>query len=126
MSGIGNIQAQNNNVVRDVIRRSENPHPLTIFIIVFVVVFFLYCCHIKYNKNNLSGVWENTKGKAFHVVYNRLNNKVIVYCLEKQIDGIVSGDAIILNIDGATKKGICINNRIEWQNGDVWTKKYSE
>ena len=45
--------------VKNIVRRSENPHPITIVIIIIISMYIIYYIYHKCIKTNLSGIWTD-------------------------------------------------------------------
>jgi hypothetical protein len=110
----------NNNLIRQIINKTDNPHPLLLTVIVLVIMVIIYLIYVSFLKPNFSGEWYNS--------YRVINVKHNKYTDEIYIDGVRVGTAVgnALYIKAATcdiMYGIYTGKKIYWVGSDeVWMR----
>lgn len=116
------MSVENKNVehVRSIIRRSENPHPITIIIISVISLLSIYLLYTYCLKPDISGVWVCEK--QHHVIkYDKWSDTINV---DGKYYGTVSGNTVILYMNGQMKMGVWVKDIIEWTDGEKWQSAY--
>lgn len=103
--------------VNDIVRRSENPHPMTMVIIIAVVILVMYCIYVMVIKVSIAGKWIDDDDENHVVQHNKWTDIVV---LDGKNQGVIKGNAIFVYVDGRVKMGVVANNKIKWMNGDIW------
>jgi hypothetical protein len=103
--------------VKGIVRRSENPHPVTIVMIIVVSILVMYCIYIQYLKKTITGNWVDSDDKNHNIEQNKMSNTIIV---DGKYSGFVKGHLIVMYMDDASKMGIWIKNKITWLDGSAW------
>jgi hypothetical protein len=107
--------------VSNVIKRSENPNPLTIVVIIIVSILVIYCIFIQVVKTSISGVWVDSSSKNHDISHNKWKDTIIV---DRKYHGLVKGHLVVIYMDKQMQMGIWIKNKIMWTNGTVWQCSY--
>jgi hypothetical protein len=100
-----------------IVRRSENPHPMTIIAVIIVVALVLCFLYKKFLKPSVAGVWICGK-KERHIIDHDKYKDII--SVDKQYYGMIKGNMIVYYVDNNMKMGVWIGNTIEWTDGDKW------
>jgi hypothetical protein len=105
--------------VKYIVRRSENPHPFTIIVIIIISMFVIYYIYNKWIKTNITGNWKDKFNNTRHIEHNAWNDKLI---LDNVHTGMIKGNLIVLYEDACIKMGIYENSEIHWCDDDIWSK----
>jgi hypothetical protein len=100
-----------------IVRRSENPHPMTIIAVIIVVVLVLCCLYKKFLKPSVAGVWICGKNERHVISHDKYKDTISV---DKQYYGMIKGNMIVYYVDNNMKMGVWIGNTVEWTDGDKW------
>ena len=109
--------------VKQVIRRSENPNPLTIVLIIVVCILIIYFMFVMCIKRTLTGKWEGNQNEVHTIVQNKWNDTMLV---DSKYLGIVKGHVAIVHMPKpiGTKMGVITEGKINWTNGETWYCEY--
>lgn len=110
--------------VKYIVERSENPHPLTIVLIIVGVILILYCCYMTFVKKNLTGEWVDDEDNVYVIKHNTWQNTIVVSSGKGIQQGVVNGDVVIIYVDETMRIGIYTVNNIEWMDGSSWQCVY--
>lgn len=119
-----NIIPDNNvELVKQIIRRSENPHPFTILLIIFVVVVLIYFMYIEFIKKSISGRWVDEKNIEYVIIHNKYGDNLNFIMPNDIKQGYLKGYIVILYNGKTMQTGVNIKNTIEWTDGTRWYAK---
>ena len=102
---------------QDIVRRSENPHPLVIVVIIVVSILVMYCLYVNTVKKTIGGYWMNSDDDKFIITHNKWKDTIVV---DNKYPGLVKGHLVVVHMDEKVQMGIWIDNTIKWMNGDIW------
>jgi hypothetical protein len=111
------MKDQNLSNIRYVVRRSENPHPMTVVIIVLITILVMYFICIQFMRPSVAGIWLDTKNRQHSISHNKYTNEINV---DNQFYGNIKSNLIVFYIDNKMKMGVWLGNEIEWTDGDKW------
>ena len=103
--------------VRDIVRKSENPHPFVMTAVIVVIILVMYCIYVNTIKSHIGGEWIDDDDVSHQVVHNKWTD--VVYA-DARYRGVLKGNLLLMYIGEKMCMGIYINNQIRWMNGDVW------
>lgn len=103
--------------VQRVVRRSENPHPITIIGVIIVSILVIYCLYINAIKKSITGVWVDNEDKSYNINHNKWKDTIVI---NNRYPGIVKGNLVILYINNDMQMGVWMDKKIKWMNGNVW------
>jgi hypothetical protein len=103
--------------VSEIIRRSENPHPLMLVFIIIIIMIVAYCIYVQVIKKSASGDWLDDAEKSRNICHNMWRDTILV---DGKYHGIVKGHLIIIYIKDKMRMGVWIKDRISWTDGQVW------
>ena len=103
--------------VKDIVRRSENPHPMTMVAVIVGIIIIMVCIYTSFIKRTVSGIWIDDEGKSFNVAHNKWKDTILV---NNKHHGLLKGHVVILYLEQKMQMGIWIKNKIKWMDGDVW------
>jgi hypothetical protein len=127
----------NLDLVRNILHEKENPHPLSITLIVITSLLLLYIIYILFIKTSISGKWYgniNTYSNmiVYQINHNKFNNKLKVRVVKSPDSSFYSYrySGYLLNKDiylitewGDTKIGKLLNHGlIQWSDNDSWSR----
>jgi hypothetical protein len=121
------VEKSNLELVKMIVQRSENPHPLIIVLIIVITIIIVYIIYVFTIKVSLSGIWLditdiNKNSNIKHNIYhNTFMNTIRV---DDKYDGIVNGRVVSINMGDKTKMGILVNNNISWLDNTTWGCSY--
>lgn len=102
---------------RWIVRRSENPHPMSVIGIVIISLLVICYLYKRFLKPSASGVWVDSNLQK-HVINHNVYKDII------KVDyihyGIIKGNLIVLYKNNIMTMGIWIGNEIEWTDGNKW------
>ena len=101
----------------NVVRKSENPHPLFVVAIVLLTIMVFYCLYVNSVKKSASGVWSNSENKEFTLCHNKWTDSVV---MNDRHSGLVNGNLVIVHLNETSQIGVWLNDTIKWMNGDIW------
>lgn len=107
--------------VKDVVKRSENPNPLIIILIIVCMILILYCLHTNFIKKSLSGIWYDDNDTTHEIFHNKWRDVITV---DKQYQGVVQGYMVVIYFNNDIKSGLWINDTIKWTDGSHWYCSY--
>jgi len=108
--------------VRNIIYRSENPHPIIIAIIILGAIFVFYIIYVCKFKNDYSGHWTDEKGNIYTIEHDKFRNTIVVNDGKHNKHGMIHGSVIIVYDDGVTDMGVALGE-IHWVDGTKWIRK---
>ena len=111
------MRDQNLYNIRYIVRRSENPHPMTIVIVVIISLLAMCFVYRLFIKPSVSGTWVDTKNKKHIINHNKYTDEINV---DGQFYGVIKGNLIVFYVDDKMKMGVWLKNEIEWTDGDRW------
>jgi hypothetical protein len=103
--------------VKEIVRRSENPHPLMLVFIIIITMLVIYCIYINSIKKSITGSWSDDAEKSHDIVHNMWKDTILV---DGKHHGIVKGHLIIIYMKDQMRMGVWVNDRINWTDGKVW------
>lgn len=118
------IPAENRNeeAVRRIIQKTENPNPILIFIIVLGVILLMYYIYVVYVTIDLNGDWVSPE-KEIKVEHNKWTNSICVHIDEGEFHARLDGRAIIGTRESRGKFGVYKRGQIHWTgNDEVWKR----
>ena len=121
MSEFSEDELRNYLKVQKTIKMCENPHPITMIMVIVLIMGVIYILHVEFFKQVITGKWEDSKGE-FHTIYqNKWTNNAVI---DSKYHGFVKGNVVVYQreIDGANVNamGIITSGMISWLHGDVW------
>ena len=117
-------ELKNLNNVKYIVERSENPHPLTIVLIIVGVILILYFCYMTFVKKNLTGEWVDDDDNVHVIKHNTLQDTIMIFSGDDVQQGVVNGDVVIVYVDETMRMGIYTDNNIEWMDSSSWQCVY--
>lgn len=108
----------NENNVRRIIEREQNPSPLLLFVFFTILLIFMYYIYVGVIKECFNGRWYSSTGDIYVIKHNRWSDNVSV----GGIKGYVSGGGIYLFDGNIMYTGALKNNNIYWIGGDIWRR----
>ena len=103
--------------VQEIVKKSENPHPITLVLIIIITVILMYCIYINTIKKSATGSWLDDSEKSHGVVHNLWKDTILV---DGKHHGIIKGHVMIIYMKDQMQMGVWINDRITWTDGRVW------
>lgn len=109
--------------VKRVIRRSENPDPITVVLIILASVMVIYFMFVTCVKKTLTGKWEGNKDEVHTIVQNKWNDTLLI---DSKYLGVAKGHVAIVHMPEpiGTKMGVITEGKIHWTNGETWYCDY--
>lgn len=107
--------------VKDIVRRSENPHPITIVIIIITVVLVMCCIYVTFIKKPITGIWVDDEDNTYNIIQNKWTDTIII---NGKFYGLLKGNIVIVYLDDRMQMGIWMDNRIKWMDDSVWYCSY--
>ena len=124
MSGIPNADrelqaAELKNIanVKEVIKRSENPNPLVVVIIILATILAMYFMFVQFVKKSISGLWSDANGNINEITHNKWKDSIV---LNHNFNGFIKGHMVAIYINNSAKLGLWMNDRINWIDGSTW------
>ena len=105
--------------VKNIVRRSENPHPVIVAFIIFVIILAVYCMYVHLVKRSITGEWDDDDDNKHTISHNKWRNFIII---DKKYRGLINDRLIIIYMNGRMQMGIVTSNAIKWMNGSIWHK----
>ena len=102
---------------QEIVRKSENTHPLTVVVIVLVTILFMYCIYVNKIKRTIDGMWSDSNDNHFTIKHDKWKDTIVIDC---KYPGLVKGNLIVIHKGDRVCMGIWVDNTIKWMNGDVW------
>jgi hypothetical protein len=109
--------------VKSIVKRSENPHPFTIILIISVIMLVMYCSYVNVFKISICGEWIDDDDKIHVIKHNKWTDIVLV---DNNYKGVFRGNLLLVYINNKLQMGIYTNNIIKWMNGDSWYGSYKQ
>ncbi len=112
------IEELNVSNVKNIIHKNDNPHPVLITVIAFVLVMLIYYIYVVFIKVNFGGKWfiEEKEQKSVIIHHNLWSDGVTI---DNIGTGYIKGGAIYVS-NG--KMGVLYNNNIYWTDKTVWKR----
>lgn len=107
--------------VKHIVERSENPHPLTIVLIIVGSMLIIYYIYIIVIKKSLSGDWADENNNIHTICHNKWKDTLLV---DYNIVGVVKGNLVVIYVGKTMKMGILLNDNIDWVDGTSWYNIY--
>lgn len=107
--------------VKDIVRRTENPNPLVIVVIILVTMLVMYCLFIQVIKKNITGVWIDDDDKSNDIVHDKWKDTIVV---NGKYHGLVKGHLVVIYMAKKMQMGIWVKNKITWTDGSSWQCSY--
>lgn len=114
------LELKNLEKVCRIVTRSENPHPLTIVLIIFasiIVIYYIYICMIK---DLATGNWVDENKKKYTIKHNKWTDAITVNTPKRSICGVIKGNLIVIYVDKTMRTGVWLNDTINWTDGTTW------
>jgi hypothetical protein len=103
--------------VKRVVRRSENPHPMSVVGVIVLASLVLCFLYKKFLKPSVGGTWIDSKQQSHEIVHDKYKDVISV---DGHYYGMIKGNLIVYHTGNAMKMGVWIGNEIEWTCGDKW------
>ena len=103
--------------VQQIVRRSENPHPCVVAIIILISLLLMYYIYVNSIKPSLSGIWINSDKTEYHIKHNKFKDTIEI---NKTYPGFINGTVLVVYMGDILQMGIFTNDKIKWLNGEVW------
>lgn len=103
--------------VKNIVKKSENPHPFVMVAIVAVVIIVMYCIYVTVIKSHIGGEWIDDDDVSHTIIHNKWTD--VVYT-DSKYRGVLKGNLLLMYMIDKMHMGIYINNQIQWMNGDIW------
>ena len=103
--------------VKDVIRRSENPNPLIIVLIILGSMILMYFIFVQFVKKSVAGTWLDDNKNINIINHNKWKDSISI---NDNSNGFVKGHMIIVYMFDKVKTGIWLNDKINWTDGSSW------
>lgn len=103
--------------VQEIVRRSENPHPITLILIIVMTVLIMYCVYVKVIKKSATGSWMDDAENSHHITHDLWKDTLTV---DGKHYGIIKGHTMIVYMKDQMRMGIWVNDRISWTDGQTW------
>ena len=104
------------------IKKSENPHPFMVVLIILGVILLFYIMHFVYVKQSLMGTWRTEKDAVFDIHHDKFKDIIYIRVDEKYIKGYMENNVIFLKYKDTTKIGVYLDDTIKWVDGTSWDK----
>jgi hypothetical protein len=122
------LEDYNEEIVRRVVNKTDNPHPALILVICLTTILVIYIIYVLFIKTTFAGHWYTNNGKI-KLNHNKFTDTVSISMFIKPAStkfsykngtGYVNGGAIYID----DNKGIMVDHKIHWVNSsDVWSRK---
>ncbi len=110
-------EQRNEEMVRRIINKTDNPHPIVLMCVVAVVIILLYYIYIMMIKESFSGEWFDGL-ELINIEHNKWNDTILV---NNHIRGNVRGNAIYLERGNKIQVGVLYKKSIYWVGSDtIW------
>jgi hypothetical protein len=103
--------------VNDIVRRSENPHPMTMVVVIVGIIMIMVCIYTSFIKRTVSGIWVDGEDNSYNVAHNRWTDTILV---NNKHHGLLKGHIVIIYLEQKMQMGIWMKNKIKWMDGEVW------
>jgi hypothetical protein len=110
-------ELQNLKRVNNIVKRSENPHPLilcTIILCSMVVIYFIYITRFK---PNINGQWRDDNNHIHLIRHNIWKDKL---CVDNYNYGVLKGNMVVVYEGQTMKMGVLFDNSIYWTDSTSW------
>lgn len=107
--------------VQSLVRRSENPNPITLIFTIVVIILVMGVMYVKFMKKSISGVWIDASDGE-HVITHDIWRDVIL--VDGQYSGAINGHLVLVNTDGDVQTGLLMDDQIQWTDGSSWYSTY--
>lgn len=106
--------------VRDLVERSENPHPSVIILIVVGSILIIYCMYICMVKKSATGEWVNEDNNVFTIKHNKWTDNLVINTSIGATYGVIKGNLIVIYFGRTMKMGVWLKDNIDWVDGTSW------
>jgi hypothetical protein len=115
-----NDEEENLLKVRNIVTRSENPHPFTMIIIILSTLLVIYFVYILQIKKIVGGQW-NVSGTnlSYMIVHNKWKDTLVI---NDHLFGFIKGNLIVMYEGNDMLMGVWLDDIIEWTNGAKWRR----
>jgi len=103
--------------VKYIVRRSENPHPMTLIAIVVITLMVICYIYKTFLKPNISGIWQEDNGSKYTITHNKWDDSLSV---DGAFYGVIRGNLVAYYVRNKLFMGIWLNDTIEWTDGSRW------
>lgn len=110
-------ELQNLTNVKTLVRRSENPNPIILVLIIIGVMMVMGAVYIMYVKKSISGIWHDAEGNSHVILHNKWINTIVV---DDTYNGTTAGHLVVINKNEEILTGLLVNNQIQWGDGSSW------
>jgi hypothetical protein len=106
--------------VRNIVKRSENPNPFTMIIIILATLLVIYFVYVFHVKKLACGQWNVSGSKlSYVVVHNKWKDTLVI---NGNLFGFVKGNLIVMYEGNDMHMGVWLDDVIEWTNGTKWRR----
>ena len=106
--------------VKAFIRRSENPHPATVVLTIFITILTIYAIYICGMKPTIEGIWLDGD-KKYEIRHDKWSDVIVI---NNKYYGNVSGSTVYVIMYNKMRLGVWVNNVIKWTDGTTWCCEY--
>jgi hypothetical protein len=106
--------------VRNIVKRSENPNPFTMIIIIIATLLVIYLVYMLQVKKLVGGQWNASGSKLVYMVaHNKWKDTLVI---NDHLFGFVKGNLIVMYEGDDMRLGVWLDDVIEWTNGTKWRR----
>ncbi len=116
-------ERQNLMNVISLVRRSENPNPVTLVLIIVAIVLVMWAVYIGFIKKSPAGVWYDAEDNKHTIMHDKWRGVILV---DNQYSGAVNGHLVLLTKDDEVHTGLWLGNQIQWTDGSSWYCVYGK
>lgn len=103
--------------VKYIVRRSENPHPMTLIAITVIALMFICYIYKTFLKLNISGIWQGENGSRYVIIHNKWDDSLR---FDDEFYGVMRGNLVAYYVKNKLLMGVWINDVIKWTDGSKW------